>query len=125
MFSWNSFDSFPNLSREFRMELVRASNNSLTKATWASYRTAERHIARCRRQTGWSLTLPLEEEDLLQVVLWMRKNRGLQASTINNMLSAMRKVGPRDGESWRALYDRPCRCTRWLGSRHPSYDRQP
>ena len=71
MFSWNSFDSFPNLSREFRMELVRASNNSLTKATWASYRTAERHIARCRRQTGWSLTLPLDKEDLLTRVSHM------------------------------------------------------
>ena len=38
------------------------------------------------------MELPLEEEDILQFVLWMRKTRGLQASTIQNMITAMKKV---------------------------------
>ena len=52
---------------------------------------------RCRRQTGWRMELPLEEEDILQFVLWMRKTRGLQATTIQNMISAMKKVQASQG----------------------------
>ena len=40
---------------------------------------------------------PLEEEDILQFVLWMRKTRGLQATTIQNMISAMKKVQASQG----------------------------
>ena len=74
------------------MELVKASNNSLAKNTWSSYKTAGRHIERCRRATGWKLELPLDEEDLLQLVVWMRKSRNLQASSIENMVTAIKKV---------------------------------
>ena len=45
------------------------------------------------------MELPLEEEDILQFVLWMRKARGLQASTIQNMITAMKKVAVSLGSS--------------------------
>ena len=92
MFSGESFDRFSHLSRDYKQELVRASNNSLARSTWATYQTAERHIERCRKATGWRLTLPLEEEDLLQLVVWLRRSRGLQATSIENMVTATRKV---------------------------------
>ena len=92
LFSQGSFDRFPNLSWEFKQELVKASNNSLAQATWSSYRTAGRHIERCRKATGWRLELPLQEEDLLQLVVWMRRSRNLQSSSIENMVTALRKV---------------------------------
>ena len=69
-----------------------ASNNSLTRSTWACYQTALRHLQRCRRETGWSMVLPLEEEEILHYVLWLRRRRGLQATSVENMLSAMKKV---------------------------------
>ncbi len=92
MFSGESFDRFSQLSRDYKQELVRASNNSLARSTWATYQTAGRHIERCRKATGWRFTLPLEEEDLLQLVVWLRRSRGLQAASIENMVTAMRKV---------------------------------
>ena len=46
LFTWQSFERFDNLSNDYRMELVRSSNNSLTRTTWATYRTAQRHLDR-------------------------------------------------------------------------------
>ena len=92
MYNWGSFNKYTNLSREARYELVLASNNSLSRSTWAGYRTAQRHLQRCRQQTGWRLKLPLEEEEILHFVIWLRKKRNLQASSVENMLSAIKKV---------------------------------
>ncbi len=92
LYTWESFSRFGRLGREARYELMKASNNSLSRATWSSYQTAWRHLDRCRKQTGWTLTLPLEEEEILHWVIWMRQKRGLQATSVENMLSALRKV---------------------------------
>ena len=91
MYNWESFARFPGLSRESRYELIRASNNSLTRATWSSYQTAARHLTRCRQRTGQRMTMPLSEEDVLRFILYLRKDRGLQASTIENYISAMKR----------------------------------
>ena len=92
LYSWTSFDRFENLSREAKHELLMASNNSLSRNTMSTYQTARRHLQRCRRDTGWSLALPLEEEEILHWVIWMRQRRGLQATSVENMLSAIKKV---------------------------------
>ena len=92
MYTWHSFGKYTSLSREAKYELVLASNNSLSKSTWAGYRTAQRHLQRCRQQTGWRLSLPLEEEEILHFVLWLRQKRNLQATSVENMLSAIKKV---------------------------------
>ena len=36
--------------------------------------------------------MPLEEEEILHFVLWLRQKRNLQASSVENMLSALKKV---------------------------------
>ena len=92
MYSWASFLRFEHLSREAKHELMMASNNSLTRNTWSTYQTARRHLQRCRKETGWSLELPLEEEELLHWIIWLRQRRGLQATSVENMLSAIKKV---------------------------------
>ena len=92
LYNWASFERFGNLSREARLELQMASNNSLSRNTWSTYQTALRHLQRCRKETGWSLVLPLEEEEILHYVIWLRRRRGLQATSVENMLSAMKKV---------------------------------
>ena len=92
MFGWKSFERYDNLSREARYELIKASNNSLSRATWAGYRTCQRHLERCRKNTGWTLKLPLEEEEILHFVVWMRQKRNLQSASVENMLSALKKV---------------------------------
>ena len=92
MYTWQTYERYEHLSREARYELVLSSNNSLSKSTWAGYRTALRHLQRCRKQTGWRLELPLEEEEVVHWVVWLRRKRNLQASSVENMLTAIKKV---------------------------------
>ena len=110
LYNWASFNRFENLSREAKHELMMASNNSLSKNTWDTYQTALRHLIRCRRDTGWSLNLPLEEEEILHFVVWLRQRRGLQATSVENMLSAVKKV-----RIFLLLIDGNC-CWEWMTS---------
>ena len=56
-YSLSTFKSF-GLPTSIVSALVEASNHSLSRNTWKSYDTAERHIARCEKDTGIKLRMP-------------------------------------------------------------------
>ena len=52
-------------------DLAEAVRHSITKKTWASYRTAERMLAKYMKENGVKMELPVEEGTLLGFIHWL------------------------------------------------------
>ena len=100
-FSRDSFASF-GFTESIVRALGEAANHSVAGQTWASYATAERHIARAEKHTGVRITFPFSLKSLLAYVgfLLCRKEeggRGLQGKSVEKYLSALRLIHMQKG----------------------------
>jgi len=72
--------------------LAELGNMGLTKATWSNYRTAERMLERCRRDTGERMELPLKQEQVLLFIDWLSRKRKAKHGTICSYLAGIRQL---------------------------------
>ena len=73
-------------------ELAEAVRHSVTKKTWASYRTAERMLAKYLMDNGRRMELPVEEGTLLGFIHWLAYVKRNSAATIKGYLAGIRKL---------------------------------
>ena len=73
-------------------ELAEAVRHSVTKKTWASYRTAERMLAKYLMDNGRKMELPVEEGTLLGFIHWLAYVKRNSAATIKGYLAGIRKL---------------------------------
>ena len=100
-FDQDSFASFgftPSIVKALR----DASNHSVASTTWASYATAERHIARAEKHSGVRITFPFSLRSTLAYVGFLlcpkeEGGRGLQGKSVEKYLSALRLIHMQKG----------------------------
>jgi hypothetical protein len=80
------------LPKNVKKRLAEAGNYGLAKSTWSNYRTAERMLLHCQRDTTHCMELPLGKEEILLFVDWMMHKRKLKHGTISNYLSGIRQL---------------------------------
>ena len=98
MGSFEAFGFFPVIVETLRV----AANHSVAANTWASYATAERHIARAEKVTGVNITFPFSLKSLLAYVGFLLApkvdgGRGLQGKSVEEYLSAIRLLHMQKG----------------------------
>lgn len=79
------------------LALTEALNFSLAANTWRSYRTAENHLARIRKELGVNIKFPFDLEATLTFTGYLL-TRGLAANTVQKYLTAIRTVHLSRGE---------------------------
>lgn len=100
-FNQESFESF-GFTPAIVKALGEAANHSVAGQTWASYQTAERHIARAEKHTGVKITFPFSLRALLAYVGFLlcskeEGGRGLQGKSVEKYLSALRLIHMQKG----------------------------
>ena len=100
-FSHESFAGF-GFTPAIVKALSDAANHSVAGPTWASYATAERHIARAEKHTGVRITFPFSLKALLAYVGFLlcpkeEGGRGLQGKSVEKYLSALRLIHMQKG----------------------------
>ena len=98
MGSFEAFGFSPAIVETLRV----AANHSVSANTWASYATAERHIARAENVTGVNITFPFSLKSLLAYVGFLLApkvdgGRGLQGKSVEEYLSAIRLLHMQKG----------------------------
>jgi len=81
-----------NIPEAARQSLANIGNHAIAKKTWSSYKTAERMLDRCRRETEQRLDLPLSNESTLVFMDWLLRIRKVKAGTINTYLAGVRQL---------------------------------
>lgn len=100
-FSQESFKGF-GFTPAIVEALREAANHSVAGPTWASYATAERHIARAEKHTGVKITFPFSLKSTLAYVGFLlcskeEGGRGLQGKSVEKYLSALRLIHMQKG----------------------------
>lgn len=92
--------SFPGLSRlpmAMQNAVVSASNNCITINTWKSYGAVRAHLVNCQRRVGRRFRFPMAEPEIVLFVAYLLSTEKLKASTIENLLSALRMLHLSEG----------------------------
>ena len=98
-----SAKSFPGVPQSVVRALMEAANHSLAKTTWASYKTAERHVKRCEDYTGISLRIPFGSTQVLTYIGYLREVRKVQAGTVEKYMAGLRLLHLKEGHAVPAL----------------------
>jgi hypothetical protein len=80
------------ISTESKKVLAAVGDYSLARSTWSTYGTAERMLAKCAKDKGRKLELPLSQDDLLEFIGWLISERNVKVGTINSYLSGIRQM---------------------------------
>jgi hypothetical protein len=72
--------------------IVRLGNLGISKATWSTYRTAERMWLKCQRDRGLKFELPAVLEDVLIFIDFLTAGRGLSGATVDSYLAGLRQL---------------------------------
>ena len=67
-------------------------NHGKANGTWSSYRTAEKMVMLCQKETGSKFDWPMTSEDTLLLVYYLVENRQLKVATVNSYLSGVRQL---------------------------------
>ena len=81
-----------NLSPKLLQALINAANNSLANSTWKQYKTAQKHLERCQRETGVRMSFPMSTKQILVFIAYMLETRKVQSVTVSKTLSALRTL---------------------------------
>ena len=98
-----SVKSFPGVPTSIVTSLMMAANHSLAKNTWSSYKTAERHVARCEAYTGIRMRIPFGPVETLTYIGYLREVRKVAASTVEKYMSGLRVLHLKEGHVVPAL----------------------
>ena len=88
-YSTKTFENYK-LPTSIVSTLIVAANQSLAKTTWASYKTAERHVLRLEKEMDIRLRFPFGTRETLVYIGWLKNSRKVTAGTINKYLSGIR-----------------------------------
>jgi len=72
--------------------LAEIANFGLSKSSWSNYKTAERMLMKCRKQTRKRLELPMDQKDILTFVEWLARERKVKHGTICSYLAGLRQL---------------------------------
>lgn len=64
----------------------------LAKSTWSTYRTAEKQLLTCQKNTKSSMELPMTQSKILIFIDWLIRVKKLKATTINSYLAGIRQL---------------------------------
>jgi hypothetical protein len=81
-----------NVPDSVKHNIVRLGNCGIAKATWSSYRTAERMWLRCKGDRGMNIELPASLESILVFIDFLTVDRGLSGATVSCYLSGLRQL---------------------------------
>ena len=77
--------------------LEMCGNFSLSKSSWQTYATADRHVDTCNRELGITLAFPFSVADVLTYIGWLVHRRKVRAKTVQVYLSGLRMAHLRRG----------------------------
>ena len=77
--------------------LEMCGNFSLSKSSWQTYATADRHVDTCNRELGITLVFPFSVADVLTYIGWLVHRRKVRAKTVQVYLSGLRMAHLRRG----------------------------
>ena len=80
------------LPRDKLRQLAELTSQSLTKKTWANYKTAEIMLAKCCKENNLKKELPVSEATTITFILWLANERGVKVATINSYLAGVRQL---------------------------------
>ena len=80
------------LHPEIAADITNAIAHSITRKTWASYKSAERMLKKFLAEKKIAWEFPVKSETLLRFVHWLAYSRGLKASSIEGYLAGIRKL---------------------------------
>ena len=80
------------LGEDTARNLAATGNFGLSKATWENYRTAERMLLKCRKETGRELETPLSQSQVLFFIDWLIRSRNAKYGTICSYLAGLRQL---------------------------------
>jgi hypothetical protein len=79
----------PNLVKQ---NIARLNNFGVSKATWSTYRTAERMWLKCQQSRQKHFELPAVLEDVLIFIDFLTRERGLTGATVDSYLAGLRQL---------------------------------
>ena len=82
----------PELNDQEWKELSEIYEHGLARSTWSNYRTAERLLAKCCKEKGVRLELPVQENTIMAFIHWLAFNRKVRSGTIRNYLAGIRQL---------------------------------
>lgn len=80
------------LPPEVEKSLAHVGNHGLARETWSSYKTGERMLLKCGKETNRKFDFPLTKPSLLIFIDWLIRIRGLKAATVNCYLAGIRQL---------------------------------
>jgi hypothetical protein len=81
-----------NVPVSVRQNMARLGSCGIAKATWSSYRTAERMWLMCKSKKGTNIELPASLESILIFIDFLIVDRGLSGATVSCYLSGLRQL---------------------------------
>ena len=76
--------------------LADTANHGIAKRTWSTYRTGQKMLQLCAKETGTDMTLPLSEPKTLTFAGWLI-HRNVSSATIDSYLAAIRQQYIQEG----------------------------
>jgi hypothetical protein len=80
------------IPRDVAESLAAVGSFGLAKSTWSTYRTAERQLLQCQKDTKASMELPLSQNQVLIYIDWLIRARKVKSSTISSYLAGVRQL---------------------------------
>ena len=96
-FSKRSFPALEGMPRRFIQAAVSAANNSLSSSTWRVYKGVKKHVKECEQLIKKKLKFPMSHSDITIFVTYLLQKETLKATSIDNMLSALRSWHHEEG----------------------------
>ena len=85
------FSSF-NIPEDVAESLAAVGSFGLAKSTWSTYRTSERQLLHCQKDTKTSMELPLSQSQILIYIDWLIRVRRVKSTTISSYLAGIRQL---------------------------------
>lgn len=80
------------LPEETLASIAQLGNFGIASGTWSSYKTAQKMLDLCQKQTGHSMELPLNTPSTLTFINWLATTRKVKAGTIHCYLAGVRHL---------------------------------
>jgi hypothetical protein len=84
------FSSF-NIPEDIAESLAAIGSFGLAKSTWSTYRTSERQLLHCQKDTKASMEIPLSQSQILIYIDWLIRVRRVKSTTISSYLAGIRQ----------------------------------
>ena len=89
-----SFANVPNssINKDIANNLTKSLGMGLADGTWSKYKTSYNHMLRVQEDTGVSMSLPLNDDQLLWYISYLDSQRHVDSKTIDSYVSGLRML---------------------------------